>query len=160
MITPDAVLAARSCLETLTPLRADCGRQCAGACCQGDDKTGMLLFPGEEMLYEDCSFGRVIPAGFDLGGAQARLFVCGGTCERENRPLACRLFPLFLKFMKSGKTRVKIDPRACSVCPLTDYGLTGLDERFVAAAGQAYDLLLADERCAAYLKDLSEAFTL
>ena len=34
------------------------------------------------------------------------------------------------------------------------------DERFVAAAGQAYDLLLADERCAAYLKDLSEAFPL
>ena len=160
MITPDAVLAARSCLETLTPLRADCGRQCAGACCQGDDKTGMLLFPGEEMLYEDCSFGRVIPAGFDLGGAQARLFVCGGTCERENRPLACRLFPLFLKFREDQPPVLRMDARARAVCPLTDYGMKALDPAFRQAARRAYDLLLEDETCAKYLKALDEAFTL
>ena len=31
-----AVLAARELLESLTPLKTDCGRLCQGACCQGD----------------------------------------------------------------------------------------------------------------------------
>ena len=31
-----------------TPLKKDCGLICGGACCKGDSKTGMLLFPGEE----------------------------------------------------------------------------------------------------------------
>jgi len=54
-----AVCAARKLLETLTPLKTDCGRLCAGACRQGDEKTGMLLFPGEEALYINCSFARI-----------------------------------------------------------------------------------------------------
>ena len=45
-----AVLTARALLSNLTPLKSDCGRLCGGACCQGDDATGMLLFPGEEAL--------------------------------------------------------------------------------------------------------------
>ena len=48
----DTVRAARNLLETLTPLKTDCGRLCQGACCQGDEQTGMLLFPGEEAFYE------------------------------------------------------------------------------------------------------------
>ena len=58
-----AVLTARALLSNLTPLKSDCGRLCGGACCQGDDATGMLLFPGEEALYTACSFARVLPAG-------------------------------------------------------------------------------------------------
>jgi len=104
-----AVLAAREQLKTLTPLKTDCGRLCAGACCQGDEQTGMLLFPGEEALYEGCTFGRVIDGEFSLGGAQAKLFVCCGTCDRDNRPLACRLFPLFLTFKEDGSTKLRID---------------------------------------------------
>ena len=158
--TPKAVLAARELLNTLTPLKTDCGRLCAGACCQGDGETGMLLFPGEEALYEGCAFARVLPADFALGGRPARLLVCDGACERENRPLACRLFPLFLAFAQDGRTRVRLDARARAVCPLCAYGLTALDPAFLQAARQAYDLLLADEACGAYLKDLYEAFTL
>ena len=71
-----AVLRARMLLDALTPLKTDCGRLCGGACCQGDETTGMLLFPGEDALYAGCAFGRVLPAGFELGGAPARLFVC------------------------------------------------------------------------------------
>lgn len=160
MHTPDAVLAARELLSTLTPLKADCGRLCAGACCQGDDQTGMLLFPGEEALYDACTFARVIPADFSLGGAQAKLFVCSGTCERENRPLACRLFPLFLKFKEDGNTKLRMDVRAKAVCPLTDYGIKALDPEFKQAARKAYNLLLEDDACAAYLRELDEAFSL
>ncbi len=160
MHTPDAVLAARELLSTLTPLKTDCGRLCGGTCCQGDDQTGMLLFPGEAALYESCAFARVIPADFSLGGEKAQLFVCSGTCERENRPLACRLFPLFLKFKEDGSTKLRIDVRAKAVCPLTDYGIKALDPEFKQAARKAYDLLLEDAACAAYLRELDEAFSL
>lgn len=156
----DAVLAARAQLETLTPLKTDCGRLCSGACCQGDEATGMLLFPGEEALYVGCAFADIVPAGFSLGGRQALLLVCKGFCERKNRPLACRLFPLFLTFKKNGEPKVRMDRRAASVCPLTDYGLMGLDGAFVEAAQSAYALLLKDEECAAYLRDLDGAFKL
>lgn len=155
-----AVLAARELLLSPTPLKTDCGSLCNHACCAGDEETGMLLFPGEDALYEACAFGHVLDADFSLGGQQARLFVCSGRCDRESRPLACRLFPLFLAFLKNGGTKVRIDDRARAVCPLCDYGMTGLDGEFINAARQAYDILLKDETCRAYLKDLYRAFKL
>ena len=155
-----AVAAARALLETLTPLKTDCGRLCAGACCQGDEGTGMLLFPGEETLYTGCTFARITPADFTLGGKAAMLFVCEGSCPREARPLACRLFPLFLAFLKSGKTKVRMDTRAAHVCPLCDYGVIGLDADFVEAARKAYDVLLESPDCEAYLRDLHKACSL
>ena len=155
-----AVLAARELLESLTPLKTDCGRLCQGACCQGDEATGMLLFPGEEALYGDCAFARVVPTGFSLGGTPAQLLVCDGRCDRKNRPLACRLFPLFLRFREEQPPVLRMDARARAVCPLTDYGLKALDPEFRQAARRAYDLLLEDEACADYLRALDEAFTL
>ena len=160
MSTVNAVLAARELLHDLTPLKTDCGRLCQAACCQGDENTGMLLFPEEDMLYEHCSFADVLPLDYALGGTQAKLFVCRGRCEREARPLACRLFPLFLKFKEDGVSKMRIDVRAKSICPLTDYGIKSLNPDFKQAARKAYDLLLEDEVCAAYLKALDEAFSL
>lgn len=155
-----AIRAARALLSTLTPLKSDCGRLCAGACCQGDETTGMLLFPGEEALYETCNFAGIVPANYELGGHPALLLVCRGRCPREERPLSCRLFPLFLRFGKDGQTRVSMDARARALCPLTDYGLSALDPQFVSAARDAYDLLLADEACTRFLRELSRAFEL
>ena len=44
--------AARKELETLTPLKINCGKLCGGACCQPDPEeegeNGMLLLPFEE----------------------------------------------------------------------------------------------------------------
>ena len=156
----EQLIAARDLLAALTPLKSDCGRLCQGACCQGDEGTGMLLFPGEDALYAQCGFGRVMDADFSLGGRTARLFVCEGRCDRKNRPLACRLFPLFLTFKKDGTPKVRMDRRARAVCPLTDHGMDALDPAFVEAARRAYDLLLKDEGCAAYLRDLDAAFKL
>lgn len=160
MSEKSAVLAARELLNHLTPLKTDCGRLCQGACCQGDEATGMLLFPGEEALYEDCAFAHVVPTGFSLGSTPAQLLVCYGHCDRKNRPLACRLFPLFLKFREDQTPVLRMDARARAVCPLTDYGMKALDPAFRQAARRAYDLLLEDETCAAYLRALDEAFTL
>ncbi|MBR2942797.1 MAG: hypothetical protein IKB82_05295 [Clostridia bacterium] len=155
-----AVQTARNLLSELTPLKTDCGRLCEGACCQGDESTGMLLFPGEDALYEHCDFARITPADFELGGKQAQLFVCEGHCPRDARPLSCRLFPLFLAFLKSGKTKVRMDTRAAHICPLYEYGAVGLDEAFVDAARKAYDALLACPECEAYLRDLHKACSL
>lgn len=152
-----AVLRARALLEAPTPLKEDCGRLCAGACCHGDAGTGMLLFPGEEALYADCAFGRIVPASFSLGGRPALLFVCRGHCPRTERPLSCRLFPLFLAFTRGGGTKVRMDTRAASVCPLYPSGAGGLSGAFLEAARQAYDVLLQDETCSAYLHDLYRA---
>ncbi|MBQ7784731.1 MAG: hypothetical protein IJ381_01090 [Clostridia bacterium] len=160
MNAADTLLAARELLKDLTPLKTDCGKLCGAACCQGDEQTGMLLFPGEEKLLDGCAFGSIIPAAFELGSQTAKLFVCSGRCERENRPLACRLFPLFLAFKDDGVTKLRIDQRAKAVCPLTDYGIKALDPEFKQAARKAYDLMLEDEACAAFLRDLYQAFTL
>lgn len=66
----------------LTPLTVDCGVLCNGACCKGDEQTGMRLFP-----HEDSSLNvRKIENG-------ERLAVCNGSCDRAERPLACRIFP-------------------------------------------------------------------
>ena len=119
----------------------------------------MLLFPGEEALYAGCTFGRVLPAGFSLGGHAASLFVCRGSCPRESRPLACRLFPLFCRMRDTGAD-VTLDPRARGVCPLFRYGLQGLSQDFVQAARAAYSLLMQDDKGRAFLQDLSDACSL
>lgn len=160
MKSTSAILRARALLASVTPLKNDCGRLCGGACCQGDEGTGMLLFPGEAALYEGCGFGRILTTDFALGGEKALLFVCRGACPREMRPLSCRLFPLFLRLSEDGSSRVRLDPRARALCPLCGYGISALDPAFLRAAREAYDVLLEDDACAAYLRDLHAAFTL
>lgn len=157
---PKAVLAARDLLMRVTPLKSDCGRLCGAACCLGDDETGMLLFPGEQALYEGNPSVRLIKAHYALAGDPALLLVCEGTCRREDRPLACRLFPLFLRFGPDATAHVVIDPRARAVCPLCSSGLSAFDPAFREAVQKAYDLMLEDERCGAFLHALSDMLTL
>lgn len=154
------VALARDLLETLTPLRCDCGRVCGGACCQGSSEDGMLLFPGEAALYEGNPRYTLRPLDKQLGGTPLTLFVCDGTCARAERPLACRLFPLIARFDAQGKPVMRIDPRARAVCPLCSSGVSGLSRDFVAAAQQACDSLMQDPACAAFLRALSDQFCL
>ena len=149
---------ARDLLLDETPLARNCGTLCGAACCQGDQETGMILFPDEEKLYEGCAFGHILPANYRIGQHRAQIFVCNGSCPREMRPLACRLFPLFLRF-ENGSPRVRLDPRA-DMCPLLDFGLNGLRKSFVSAAETAYNCLLADPVQADFLHGLDDAFSL
>lgn len=57
-----ALRTAREIMCNITPLRFDCGRLCGAACCAPDEEGdgGMLLFPGEEALYEP------LPEGFEI----------------------------------------------------------------------------------------------
>lgn len=130
----EAIKEARSLLESVTPLKTDCGRVCGGACCQCDEdgQGGMLLFPGEEMFYVD-----PLPAGFALSesrelGIKCLLLTCEGHCDRKNRPLSCRLFPLL-----PTENGAVLDRRGWAVCPLMEYGKQGLNPAFVRAVQAA-----------------------
>ena len=145
-----AVRAARELLSSITPLRQDCGRLCGGACCQCDEdgQGGMLLFPGEEALYAP------LPRGFSLSRDDGvlpgmLLITCSGACDRAQRPLACRLFPLL-----PTRTGARLDRRAWAVCPLMEWGSAGLSREFVAAVSQAGEILYACPAHAAFLDAL------
>lgn len=149
----EAVKQARTLLENVTPLHQDCGGVCGAACCQSDEdgQGGMLLFPGEEALYAE------LPEGFFLREDNAvlpgmKLLTCDGICERENRPLSCRLFP-----MLPTRTGAKMDRRAWAVCPLMESGKRGLNPAFVEAVKEAGKVLYACPEHAAFL-DAIHAF--
>jgi len=144
----EAVQIARALLEHITPLRQDCGRLCGGACCAPDEdgQGGMLLFPGEEALYDP------LPEGFSITRddgvcAGALLLTCSGECRRCQRPLSCRLFPLL-----PTESGAKMDRRAWAVCPLMEWGKAGLSREFVDAVAQAGKTLYACPEHARFLQ--------
>lgn len=130
-------------LGRFTPLKADCGQLCGKRCCEGDNGTGMLLFPEEEttlnVIEKD---GR-------------RLAVCGGECSRKERPLSCRIFPFFPVY-ENGKIRAVPDLRGINICPL----LVCIDEvkfsrRFLRRVEKIGDLLYSDADCAAFMDEIA-----
>lgn len=138
--------------ENTTPLgNADCGLACNAVCCT--DKTGdsMELFPYEKELLGNVE-------GFTITDSQVPLLSCKGECLRENRPLACRMYPLFPLVVDdegAEKIRVIYDPRASKACPLARERVH-LDRRFVRAVRRAGKYLLKDSQTADYLRKTSD----
>lgn len=141
---------ARALLDKVTPLKADCGRVCGGACCAPDETgdNGMLLFPYEEAFYQKPIEGFPFRLADDdtlvKGGKR---LICEGSCPREHRPLACRIFPLRIRLKVEEQGAVthaaaELDPRAWAVCPLCEDGKRGLRQDFVQAVEQAGELML------------------
>ena len=130
---------ARKLLSNLTPLKTDCGKVCGARCCRPleGEETGMLLFPGEEEAYRGKPEWKLreTPAG--------TLLVCPGHCAREERPLACRIFPL-LPVIRDGTVKVAADLRARAVCPLLRQGIRGMDPAFTEAVREAGKILAED----------------
>lgn len=147
----NALERAYALLEEVTPLTTDCGQVCDGRCCrESADSEGMLLFPGEEALLRDTDF-TIRPAEGGL------LLTCGGTCDRQKRPLACRMFPLFPILTEEGRVKAVYDPRGYRMCPLVrECAHVPLDRGFVRAVRRAGRILSADPACAAFLRLQSE----
>lgn len=137
-----ALSRAYSLLRRSTPLgKGDCGRLCGSACCKGGDGDGMLLFPGEDKLFEERE-------GFDIiESGQFKLLVCSGSCTRNERPLSCRLFPLFpLVYEDGGELHLEVvrDPRF-GQCPLNKYDIR-LDSAFARKVRLAGKYLMREEQ--------------
>jgi len=108
-------------LEDVTPLEIDCGKLCNGACCAVTDEiTGMYLFPGEKVMYNPMpSWGEIHETDFTYGdGKEAELFTCPGKCDRAQRPLSCRIFPLVPYAKKGEELKIIMDVRGRGMCPL------------------------------------------
>lgn len=144
---------ARDLLYHKTPLGFyNCGRLCDGLCCRGDCK-GMWLYPNEAEMFAD-------KEGFELCEAQGNygypMLLCSGECNRRERPLACRIFPLFpLVTEQDGEIKIEVilDPRA-GICPLSR-GVKPIDRSFVCAVRRAATYLVRDSETLEYMKAVS-----
>ena len=143
-------------LGGLTPLAFDCGRLCDKACCEVTPALpGMYLFPGEDALYADV-------AGFSIstrdlpGYGPVQLLNCDGACDRELRPLECRVFPLVPK-ATADAVKCRVDARGRSVCPLCHQGKGALTREFVAAVQGVFDALWQEPETKRFLIALSNA---
>ncbi len=136
-------------LDSVTPLYFDCGKLCNGKCCKGDEKTGMLLFPGEEAFLDE----NINIVKNDDGSLVA---VCNGTCNRAMRPLSCRIYPLFpIIKNENGVEYIEVifDPRAD--CPLAE-GKVKFERRFVKAVKRVGKYLLANEETEKVYREISD----
>jgi hypothetical protein len=139
-------------IGNLTPLKkADCGRLCDKICCRGDE-AGMLLFPGEEAIFDGI-------AGFSVEEMEymetpgIKLLMCDGECERALRPLACRIFPVAPRYDNNGGFDAAPDVRGRRMCPIWD--LKHADKSFVRAVQKAFDLLSENAEITAFMRLIS-----
>lgn len=150
----DLILQAYRLLEDITPLSIDCGTLCGHACCKGDDHTGMWLFPGEEEMFRDDPDFQILSCEDNAGYP---MVVCKGSCNREKRPLACRIFPLFplVRLTEQGGITIEAaaDPRARMICPLAGEKMTNL--LFRRRVRQAAAVLMGDHQLREYLLETS-----
>ena len=105
--------------DKVTPLSKDCGVLCDGACCKdGDEETGMLLFPYEEEFLKNSDFGRIEDTACEYGeNKTSKIFFCN-KCNRALRPLACRIFPLMPYKKEGSPLKIVMNPLAKNMCPL------------------------------------------
>ena len=153
----DALNKAYELLEDTTPLKGDCGELCGCKCCRGGDADGMLLFPGEEEYYMSKDGFKITKDG--VTGYSA--VVCEGRCNRTDRPLSCRIFPLF-PYAVEENGRVTCGPspdtRAFHFCPLLEekYEPCGEFKRKMRILSK---VLVRDEEIRTFLIDVSKIIT-
>ena len=147
----DAIKTAYGFLKYSTPLRLDCGKLCSQSCCNEEEK-GMLLFPGEENLFKnDDDF--VIHK--DEKGRN--VLFCDGFCDRQKRPISCRIYPLFpYTYEENGEVFLKViyDIRGINSCEIVNKHLK-VKRRFISDVRKAGKVLLEDEKCRDFLLDIS-----
>ncbi len=144
----DTTKKARDLLERSTPLgHYDCGKLCGGKCCKGDQNTGMWLFPSEENFYKN-------HPDFTLkdtdGNNGYPMVVCNGTCNRKDRPLACRIYPFYPKIEEDGKVKVIKDLRGYNSCPVISKDMKP-DLKFMRNLRKAARYLIRDKETLDYI---------
>ncbi len=148
--------------DEITPVPTDCGRLCKKACCKGDDG-GMFLFPGEISVYKllGPDWIKTDKTDFYYEYNSKRYNVpiafCSGDCDRYQRPLACRIFPLTPYLNENGTIEVITDPRAKRLCPLAKaFFIDDYDAAFVKNVKNVFTLLAKNKQFFTFLKAYSE----
>lgn len=147
--------------DNATPVPVDCGQLCGGACCKGDE-SGMFLFPGESSVYEllkpDWITIETSDFTYKHNGKTYKtpIAMCSGSCDRYQRPLACRIFPLTPYITSDNRLEVIIDPRAKGLCPLAKgFYLDDFEENFIKNVKKAFALLMKNKRFADFMIEYS-----
>ncbi len=148
----DTLIKAYEYMSDVTPLRNDCGKLCDSKCCKGSDDDGMILFPGEEKLFEGKE-GFTVYYEERYGFNAVR---CNGNCRRSERPLACRIFPFFIYLNKEDtKPAVLPDVRAMDYCPVLAESVR-TDKKFLRALRITAAKLCEDEEMTDFLERMTE----
>jgi len=130
-------------IGNLTPIKnADCGKLCDKICCKGD-QAGMLLFPGEEDIFDGIHGFHIEEIEY-METPGIKLLLCDGECERGLRPLACRMFPVAPNFDKEGNIIAVPDIRGRRMCPIWD--LEYVDKTFIKIVKKTFELLAENEK--------------
>lgn len=147
--------------DEITPVEVDCGQLCQKACCKGDD-SGMFLFPGEKEVYKllnpDWITIEKTDFTYEYNGKtyNTPIALCSGTCDRYQRPLSCRIFPLTPYLNEHGKIDIIVDPRGKGVCPLAKaFYLDDFDDTFVKNVKKAFILLAKNKQFYTFLEEYS-----
>lgn len=147
--------------DDITPVPVDCGELCSKACCKGED-AGMFLFPGESAVYKLLNPDWITIEMSDFSYKHCGktyntpLAMCDGVCDRYQRPLACRIFPLTPYVTADGELEIIVDPRAKSLCPLAKgFFLEDFDEVFVKNIKKSFALLMKNKRFADFMTEYS-----
>lgn len=140
-----------------TPLPVDCGQLCNKACCASDDDdTGMYLFPCEEKLFLYNDAFKVFESDFIYGNKAAKIVTCKGVCDRNLRPLSCRIFPL-VPYYKNGALKIILDPRAKNLCPICHIdALPYYNKNFRKKVYKIFSLLTKFKKVRLFLEGLTD----
>lgn len=160
---------ARAILANETPLDFDCGTLCGHKCCKDfAPNVGVYLIPGELDFFdgtEDWAKWRFHKTkDFDFAPSWSHhkkiaFLQCAGLCDRdrEKRPFECRTYPLLPFLHDDGTVEMRYSPWAQGVCPLTErYGVDQLRPEFVAAAKEAWLVLMEDPEMLGHVRWVTE----
>lgn len=144
-------------LNKRTPLKTDCGLLCKNACCSDElcEEQGMYLFPGEEKMFEGDDNFKIEESEFLYGDKKAKIIFCKGKCDRNKRPLSCRIFPLFPYITPFGELKVIVDVRARGICPLYKKEITEFNSVFKRGVKHIGEILMNESETFDFLFSLS-----
>ena len=144
-----------------TPLRVDCGKLCNNACCEVTDEiTGMYLFPYEDVMYQNMPlWGEIYDTDFTYANAKKiDLFTCIGECDRDMRPLSCRIFPLIPYAHRGEELKIVMDIRGRGMCPLADaMCVEDLSEEFIDRVTKAMKICMCNSEIREFIYALTES---
>lgn len=141
-------------LDKVSPVNGDCGALCSAACCTCQEPDmGIYLLPGEEKMFSRkenwLSWNWCMAEDYEFPESwHGKVYFLQCTtapfCDRKNRPLQCRTFPLAPHLDENGTLcMIYYSGELPYRCPLIDENLT-LNESFIKATYTAWLHLLRE----------------